>query len=120
LREFAEKTFALDAPDDNGVSYRTVIEGLLARTRKAERCAEYEAELAVPPLPSELAYLWDTFWRLRRRKQNAFAASAIEWTDIDAFLRLTRTVLNEWEISVIEMLDDLYLGARAPKAGTES
>ena len=71
-------------------------------------------------MPLELAYLWQVFWRLRRRKQNAFAAVAIEWTDIDAFLRLTGMTLSEWEISVIEMLDDLYLSARAVKPENES
>jgi hypothetical protein len=97
-----------------------VIEGLASRTRNPERRADYEAELAVPPLPSAVAYLWSMFWRLRRRKRNAFAVSAIEWTDIDAFLRLTGIKLSEWEISVIELLDDLYLSARALKPGSES
>jgi hypothetical protein len=71
-------------------------------------------------LPLELAYLWQVFWRLRRRKQNGFAVGAIEWTDIDAFVRLTGVMLSEWEISVIEMLDDLYLSARALNPGNES
>lgn len=37
----------------------------------------------------------------------------IEWSDIDAFCRNTKTQLSEWEIELIEMLDDLLLASQS-------
>jgi hypothetical protein len=87
------------------------LEGLLERTRRPEKRAEYEAELAVPSLPMALAYLWHAYRRLRRRKGSGFGPGPIEWPDIDAFLRLSGETLAPWEIEVIEELDDAFLTA---------
>lgn len=84
--------------------------GLVRRTRHPERLAEYEAELFVPPMPKSLVHVWIAFRRIRKRKgSNGFAASPIEWPDIDAFVRNSRTHLTPWEIELIEDLDDLFL-----------
>lgn len=92
------------------MSAAEILEGLVARTRDANRRRDYEAQLACPPLPDALAYLWRAFVRLRRRKgSNGFAVSPIEWPDFDAFLRLSGVRLAPWEISAIEDLDDLFL-----------
>lgn len=82
-----------------------MLEGLRDRSRNPE---DHEAELACPPLPRELAYLWRVFLKLSaRRGSNGFAASPISYLDIDAFCRLTGTSLSPWEIELIEDLDIL-------------
>ncbi|NGO50424.1 hypothetical protein G6N73_04385 [Mesorhizobium camelthorni] len=96
------------------------MEGLLKRARKPEKIAEYEAELAVPPFPVPLAYLWRAFWRLRRRKGAGMSGrEPIEWADLVAYLALTKTTLTPWEIEVIEDLDDLYRAATPTIGGGE-
>jgi hypothetical protein len=97
------------------VSYREVLEGLLARTRRPEKRAQYEAELACPPLPMALAYLWKAYKRMRRRKDHSDMGSVkpVGWPDIDAFVRNSRLDLQPWEIEIIEDLDDLYLAAQS-------
>jgi hypothetical protein len=86
--------------------------------------AQLEEELAAPPLPRALTYLWLAYWRLRRRKGGSgFGPSPIEWPDIDAFVRYSGMRLRPWELEVIEMLDDLYLveqGRRAEAKRTKS
>lgn len=114
MRESAERHFALSMVGESGFSVRETLEGLLERTKRPEKKAEYEAELACPPIPPALNYLWKTFNRLRRRKgSNGFQASPIEWPDIDAFERKARFPLTQWEVEVIEDLDDLYLAELA-------
>ena len=57
------------------------------------------------------------FPRPRRRKgSNGFAASPIEWPDIDAFTRLAKFPLTAWEVEMAKTLDDLFLAAGARKA----
>lgn len=45
---------------------------------------------------------------------------SIEWTDIDAFIRITGTSLTAWDVSVIEELDDLLMSTKNPKPEIES
>jgi hypothetical protein len=90
-----------------------VLEGLVLRTRRADRRAEYEAQLVLPPFPTALAYLWRSYHRIRRRKgSNGFGPSPIEWPDVAGFMRCTRAGLTPWEIETIELLDDAYLTSR--------
>jgi hypothetical protein len=92
----------------------------LLRTRDPVKRARREAELECPPLPHAANVLWRVFMRLRRRKgSNGFAASPIEWPDIDAFLRLSRLTLTPWEIEIVEGLDDLFLKNQAREATEE-
>lgn len=81
----------------------------MKRTRDAARRAELEAEIALPPYPLELDYIWSIYSRLRRRKGGANGPEPIQWPDIDAFRRVTGTHLSQWEIELIEALDNLYL-----------
>lgn len=112
----------MTTPDKDGVSHQERIEGLLARPKlSAAKRAKYEAEIALPPFPKALRYLWDAFWRIRRRKGgNGFGASPIEWPDIDAFVRNSDVRLSSWEVMAIEDLDDLYLAVRATASANSS
>lgn len=97
---------------------REVYEGLLARSRRDEKIAEYQAALSCPPLPPALGYLWKSYRRLRRRKGDGFGRSPIEWPDIDAFLRHSGASLAPWEIEIIEDIDDLFLTVNSSKPAT--
>lgn len=104
--------------DEAGVSYRETLEGLLKRARTAERRAELEAELELPEFPAALRYLWEMFFRLRRRQGgNGFAPAPLSWPAIDAFLRLSGCRVTPWEVELIEGLDDLWLEQRSTKNG---
>lgn len=98
-------------PDDNGMTYRESLEGLLKRARTPARQAELEAELALPKFPKPLSYLWQAYIRLRRRQAPAAMGGAlpIGWSDLDAFERLTGASLAPWEVEAIEEIDELYL-----------
>lgn len=115
MRAFAAKTFELNSViDADGGTWREMIEGLLERTTNPKRRAEHQAEIACPPLPPELVYLWSAFCRLSaRRGSNGFSIVPISWPDIDAFVRHSKIVLAPWEIRIIEDLDDLYRAAQA-------
>lgn len=57
---------------------------------------------------------------MRRRKAGGFnGPNPIEWPDIDAFMRNTRTRLDPHDIEMIEQLDDLFLASSA-KAGSQA
>lgn len=67
-------------------------------------------------MPAGAQYLWDIFARLsRRRGSTGFGPAALTWLDMDAFQRVAGVRLQQWEVEVIEMLDDLWLGALSPK-----
>lgn len=100
------------------VTHRERIRGLLGRARKPEKIAEYEAELALPPFPVALEYLWNAFNRIRRRKGGGLGGpTPIEWPDIDAFCRHSRLTLEAWEVEIIEDLDDRFLAAKDKPSG---
>lgn len=71
---------------------------------------ELEADLWVPPFPMAAAHVWESWQRIRRRKgAGPHGLAPVEWPDIEAFVRLTHTPLDAFDISLIEMLDDLLL-----------
>lgn len=68
----------------------------------------------MPPLPRACDYIWTWYWRIRRRKASGdLAAKPIEWPDIDAFARHARVRFTDWELEIIEMLDDIYMKLHA-------
>jgi hypothetical protein len=115
LRAFAAKTFELNSLDADGLTLREVLEGLLERTTNETRRAVYLAELACPPLPEALIYLWHAFCRLSARRGSGFSVSPISWSDIDAFVRNAGMKLAPWEIRILEDIDDLYRASLAAK-----
>ena len=118
MTAFAERYFELIA-SDGGQTKRERLQGRLERALRkgnAERVAEIEAELAVPPFPKETAYIWQAYLRLRRRMAGGFAGpNPVGWQDIDAFGRQSGLRLHPWEIALIETIDDIYLRAGLAK-----
>ena len=92
----------------------------MKRSRNSKKRAEYEAELETPDFPLPLMYLWQAFFRIRRRIGSAgFGPSPIGLADIDAFNRLSGLALAPWEVAMIERLDDLWLKAQQDAAAAE-
>jgi len=91
------------------------------RKGAADRIQALEAELALPPFPLEIAYIWSAFWRLRRRTAGGFGGlEPITWDAIAAFSRYSGLRLEPWEVQIIEDVDDIYLRVNAvepPKDG---
>lgn len=106
------------------MTYREILEGLIDRTKRPARRAQYERELEMPPFPDALKYLWNMYHRIRNRKGgNGFSANPIEFADIEAFLRLTHNTLEPWELQTIEQIDNAFIAAPAAaksKSGAES
>ncbi|MGE0725101.1 MAG: hypothetical protein AB7O45_12045 [Alphaproteobacteria bacterium] len=77
--------------------------------------------LRCPPLPAAVRYLWRTFLRLHnRRASGGFGASAIAWSDIQAFAALTRINLLPFEVEMIEALDDAWLREQARRGKADA
>jgi hypothetical protein len=93
---------------------------LLNRSKIPSKRAEYEAELWAPDFPIPLAYIWVAYHRVRKRKGgNGFGVVPIEWTDIDAFNRLSGLDLAPWEVAMLERLDDVFLKAMVEAMKTD-
>ncbi|MET4170961.1 hypothetical protein ABIB99_002043 [Bradyrhizobium sp. LA6.1] len=99
--------FELGRPEEEGATWRQVLEGLAARARDPRRKAEYEAELACPPCPPALGHVWNAFARLAARRSAGFSGNPISFLEIDAFQRVTGFRLLPLEVRLIEELDDL-------------
>lgn len=97
---------------------RTIRDRLLSRLERAERkghqgwIATLEAQLACPPFPTALSYLWQAFLRLRGRAMPTMSGPGpITYSDLDSYTRLTRMSLAPWEVQILENLDDIYLAS---------
>lgn len=114
---YAERYFYLAEPE-GGETRHEVLRRRLERAErkgKADRSAELMAELALPPFPQALGYLWRVYLRLRRRAESGFTGSQpISMREIEAFKHLSGLRLAPWECELIERLDDAYLQP-APK-----
>lgn len=84
---------------------------MLKRARKPEQRAALEADLAAPPLPVSLRYLWSAFIRLSDRRPVGMNVGLIPWSEIDAFQRVSGFRLTPWEVELIEMLDVMFVKA---------
>lgn len=86
------------------------MQGQLDRARTDKRRLEMEEQLALPPFPEAVRYLWKAFWDLRsRRGGNGFGPSPLSWSDIDAYNRLTGAQFAPWEVQILTAVDDTWL-----------
>lgn len=87
------------------------LKGALARARTPERRAELEADLALPPFPEELRYLWQAFLHIRRRKAGGWGPEPISDADILAHSQVHGLDLRPWEMAAVFEIDDLWLAS---------
>ncbi len=59
-----------------------------------------------------LRYLWNHFTMLHRaRGGNGFAPNPISWSEMLAYVQLTRTAFDPWEVEALRLLDDAYIAS---------
>ena len=75
----------------------------------------------MPLFPEAVRYLWNAYWRIRRRRGGSgFGIQPIEWGDISAFITLSGLRFSPWEIEIIESLDDAFRTAKLSEPGDNS
>ena len=105
LIAFAEHQFALDQRQDETGTVRDHLKVAAARGSVAAR-----RRLEGPPLPPEVAYIWDWFRQLTAARAYGIGGpSPISYPDIQAWIALTATPITPWEIGVLRSLDQSFL-----------
>lgn len=70
---------------------------------------------AAPELPFELAYIWDWFLKLSRKRQSAMGPNPITSEEVLCWCARQGISFTPFENSVIDQLDDLYLSHQYKK-----
>jgi len=65
----------------------------------------------IGPPPEETEDLWRIFGDLSNRRQSGMAPSPVQYSEIEAYCRMTGLELDAWELSVICRLDNAALRA---------
>lgn len=79
-----------------------------------EQSGKKPLELFTPPLPTNIAYLWEYFIQLHNRRINyGFGQSPLSYLEIDAWSRLTKTKLDQWELKAIIEIDNAFIASIA-------
>jgi len=73
-----------------------------------------EAPVA-PNLPHELAYLWEWFLKLSRKRQSGMGPLPIASEEILAWCARQRVSFEPHEHDILDRLDDLYLSHQYKK-----
>ncbi|WP_420213849.1 phage tail assembly chaperone [Janthinobacterium fluminis] len=73
------------------------------------------AEQAAPPLPYELAHIWEWFVQLNRKRQNGMALNPLSSAEILAWQRRHRLDIEPFEHAALDRLDALYLSHQSVK-----
>jgi hypothetical protein len=97
LIAYARHEFALSRAAAAGGTEREHLKGALARAKTAERRREIDAELAGPPFPRPLRYLWAIFAEIAEGLDASFGPPVISWQTLDAWSRLTGVRLEARE-----------------------
>ncbi|WP_426076896.1 phage tail assembly chaperone [Janthinobacterium sp. PSPC3-1] len=66
-------------------------------------------EAEAPPLPFELAHVWEWFVQLNRKRQNGMAVNPIASTEILAWQARHRLAVEPFEHQLLDSLDALFL-----------
>lgn len=62
-----------------------------------------------PELPHEVAYLWDWFVKLSRKRQSGMGPLPISSAEVRDWCALRRISFDPFEHDVLDQLDELYL-----------
>lgn len=67
-----------------------------------------------PEIPDIIEHVWHWFWGLSDRRQRGFdSPNPLSYVEIDAWLRLSRTLVLPQEIDLILVMDSAWLAAVA-------
>lgn len=95
---WARHQFELDICDSNGFSSREHLVGALKRARTEVRRQLIAAELAGPPFPQPLEYLWLLFVEIADGLEaNGWVPPVVTWQSLAAWSQLTGISLQPTE-----------------------
>jgi hypothetical protein len=96
------------------------LRGLVDRFQKQgnhAKAALYAAQLAGPPIPVLLSYLWGWFLELHSaRGTNGFGAGPLSYPDFAAWAKLTGRRVHRWELQALKLLDNEWLRTQSEAA----
>ncbi|WP_456093840.1 phage tail assembly chaperone [Oceanibaculum indicum] len=116
---YAEHQFALERREDDGFTYREILQGLIKRCKDPEKRLSLEEELTAIPFPGAASDIWSFFNELHVTRGNTgFGPSAITWSEMRAWSELRQIRLTSWECEVIHALDVAYLTSIATRKGS--
>lgn len=73
---------------------------------------EEDPELRIPPFPEPIRRLWNKFLSLHEgRTYGINGVNPISYADIDAWMRVTNSCLDQWEVEAIFKIDKAWLRA---------
>jgi hypothetical protein len=73
-------------------------------------------QLKQADLPHCMVYLWSCFGEMSAGRQyNEFGPMPLQYSEIWAWIRLTKIELDNWELSVIKRIDSLFLSEAMKK-----
>lgn len=98
LTAWARHQFELDVPDKGGTPAREHLAGALKRARTEERRRALAAELAGPPFPQPLRYLWLMWVEVADGLESGgWGVPVVTWQSLDAWSRLTGVTIAPCE-----------------------
>jgi hypothetical protein len=107
LVRFASAQFVLNELQEDGCTLR---DHLLSGYKQT---GVKSPELEVENPPDEAEYVWGYFLSLAaRRRFSEHGPERISWIDIQAWLNVTRTKIEPWELNAILAIDNAYFENR--------
>lgn len=108
----------MDTPDKNGVSAREHLAGALKRARSDERRRQLASELAGPPFPRPLSYLWALFVEIADGLENGgWGPPVVTWQSLQAWSQLTGVTLDPREACILVRLGVVRAASIGGSAG---
>lgn len=80
-------------------------------TRLQYACKKGRA-VEMPPVAAG-AYLIDVMWKLGPVRADVNGTRGVDWTELDAFARLTRAISEPWEAEALHAMCDGYAAEQA-------
>jgi hypothetical protein len=88
----------------NGTTVRANLEQVMKVTGRVPD------DLIGPPFPDRYAHIWNAFLELHTgRSYSSNGPNPLSWSDIEAWDRLFKQNLQDWEIRAIKALDLIWL-----------
>jgi hypothetical protein len=94
----------LNKPDQNGVTLRENLEQVERQTKRRP------ADLDGPEFPYAVSHIWSAFVSLSSARSQGFSGPLpISYTEMKAWMELTQTYLQPFEVDAVKKLDSTYL-----------
>ena len=106
MEKYAEHSFKLNKPDQNGTTQREHLEQVERQTGRRPK------ELDGPTFPTLMSYVWSAFINLSNTRSIGFSGpNPISYIEIKAWKDLTESPLTSFEVEAIKCLDTMYMRA---------